>query len=130
MGDVDLERRLATPVVLRLIFATMARSYDPSAGEGFQGLILFELTRPASGRPASWWLVSVGSDGTAEATPGGTANEADAEIRVRLPVADLLRIAGGLIDPVEPVLAGRARVSGDLQLAVRLGEMLGAPALR
>jgi hypothetical protein len=124
-GDADLEKRVATHITLRLIFATIASSYDPSAGEGFQGLISFELTRPASGRPASWWTVSVGADGHAVAQPRRT----EGELRVRLPVGDLLRIASGLIDPVEPVLAGRAQVSGDLSVAARLGEMLGAPGM-
>lgn len=129
LGDRDLERRVATPMMLRLIFATMAGSYDPAAGDGFRGVISFELTRPASGRPASWWMVSVGEDGSAVSRPGRVDRE-DAAVVARLPVADLLRIASGLIDPVEPVLAGRAAVSGELGLAVRLGEMLGAPVGR
>lgn len=125
-GDADLEKRVGTQVMLRLIFDTMASSYDPRAGEGFHGLISFELTRPVSGRPASWWMVSVAPDGTA-ASRSGRPDAGAAQLQVRLPVADLLRIAGGVIDPVEPVLAGRAAVSGDLGVAARLGEMLGAP---
>jgi hypothetical protein len=128
-GDTDLEKRVGTQVMLRLIFATIASSYDPSAGHGFQGPISFELTRPASGRPASWWTVSVDSDGNAEARQGRPSS-GTAQLRVRLPVGDLLRIASGLIDPVEPVLAGRAQVSGELEVAARLGEMLGAPRVR
>jgi hypothetical protein len=128
-GDGDLERRVGTEMMLRLIFATIASSYDPSAGDGFQGLISFELTRPVSRRPASWWMVSVSSAGSAESRPGQPAS-GEAELRVRLPVADLLRIASGLIDPVEPVLDGRAVVNGDLGVAARLGEMLGAPRMR
>lgn len=125
-GDADLEKRVGTQVMLRIILATIASSYDSSAGDGFQGLISFELTRPASRRPASWWTVSVGPDGTAESRPGRPDPGAP-QLHVRLPVGDLLRIASGLIDPVEPVLAGRAQVSGDLGVAARLGEMLGAP---
>ncbi|HWD86147.1 MAG TPA: SCP2 sterol-binding domain-containing protein [Solirubrobacteraceae bacterium] len=128
-GDADLEKRVGTQVMLRLIFATIASSYDPSAGDGFQGLISFELTRPASGRPASWWMVSVGSDGVAESRPG-RPDPGSAQLQVRLPVGDLLRIASGVIDPVEPVLAGRALVSGELAVAARLGEMFGAPQVR
>lgn len=128
-GDADLEKRVGTDVMLRLIFATIASSYDPSAGNGFRGLISFELTRPASGRPASWWMVSVDADGSAEARQG-RPRSGTAQLQVRLPVGDLLRIASGLIDPVEPVLAGRAEVSGELEVAARLGEMLGAPQVR
>lgn len=129
LGDRDLERRVATPIMLRLIFSAIAGSYEPAAGEGFHGLISFELTRPASGRAASWWIVSVDQEGRARTRPGRVDPE-EAAIVARLPVADLLRIAGGLIDPVEPVLAGRAAISGDLGLAVALGEMLGAPRVR
>ena len=124
IGDADLERRVGTPILLRLVFATMAASYDPSAGEGFHGLISFELTRPVSRRPPSWWIVAVDPDGRAESRAGRPDS---AELRVRRAVADLLRIAAGLIDPVEPVLAGRAQVDGELSVAARLGEMLGAP---
>ena len=126
-GEADLEKRVATPVMLRLIFAAMASSYDASAGAGFRGVISFELTRPASGRGASWWTVEVGPDDRVQARPG---RPGAAELQVRLPVADLLRIAAGLVDPVEPVLTGRAEISGDLGLAARLGEMLGAPRAR
>jgi hypothetical protein len=129
LGDRDLERRVGTPMMLRLIFAAMAGAYDPAAGDGFRGLISFELTRPASGRAASWWTVEVSQDGRAVARRRRPDPD-EAALRVRLPVPDLLRIAGGLLDPVEPVLAGRAKVSGDLELAVRLGEMLGAPQTR
>jgi hypothetical protein len=122
LGDADLERRLATGAMLRLIFATMASSYDPSAGEGFRGVIAFELTRPVTARPASFWTVSVDADGRAVSRPGCPDS---AELRVRVPVADLLRVATGLTDPVEPVLANRAQISGEIGVAARLGEMFG-----
>lgn len=125
MGDRDLERRLGTPLVQRLIFAAMSRGYQPEAAEGFRGSIAFELTRPVSGLESTWWTVEVQEDG-AQARPG-RPEDGGAALTARLPVADFLRVAGGVIDPVEPVLGGRAQISGDLGLAARLAEMFGAP---
>jgi hypothetical protein len=128
LGDRDLEKRLGRPLVERGVFAAMTRFYDPEAGDGFRGVISFELTRPATGGESTWWTVTVGSDGAAAAS--GRVQEGDADLRARLPLADFLRIAGGVADPVEPVLAGRAAVSGDLGAAALLAEMFGAPRVR
>ena len=128
LGDRDLEKRVGQPVVERAIFAAMTRRYDPEAGEGFRGTISFELTRPQSGGVSSWWTVSVDEDGAQ--AHSGRPPDRTAALSARLPMADFLRIAGGVIDPVEPVLAGRAAVSGDLGVAVRLAEMFGAPRAR
>jgi putative sterol carrier protein len=125
VGDRDLEKRFGGAVVERAVFAAMTRFYNPDRDAGFRGVIAFELTRPVSGVASSWWTVSVSED--AVARPGRMA---DAALRARLPMADFLRIAGGVIDPVEPVLAGRAVVSGDLGVAARLAEMFGAPPVR
>jgi hypothetical protein len=126
LGDRDLEKRFGGSVVERMLFGTMTRFFDPDAADGFRGDIAFELTRPASGGASSFWTVSVRDDG-AHARPGPAP---DAALRARVPVADFLRIAGGVLDPVEPVLSGRATLSGELALAARLAEMFGAPPVR
>lgn len=126
VGDRDLEKRFGGAVVERAVFAAMTRFYNPDRDAEFRGVIAFELTRPVSGGASSWWTVSVSDKGTV-ARPGRVA---DAALRARVPMADFLRIAGGVIDPVEPVLAGRAVVSGDLGVAARLAEMFGAPPVR
>ncbi len=128
VGDRDLEKRVGLPVVERLVVAGMARGYDPAAADGFEGEIEFELTRPVSGGESSWWTVSV--DEKRASARAGRAGKEGAALSARVPVADFLRIAGGVIDPVEPVLAGRAAVSGDLGVAARLAEMFGAPKVR
>lgn len=126
LGDRDLEKRFGGSVVERLLFGAMTRFYDPEAAEGFRGEISFELTRPASRGASSFWTVSVGEDG-ARARQGPAP---DAALHARVPVADFLRIAGGVLDPVEPVLSGRASLTGELGLAARLAEMFGAPPVR
>jgi hypothetical protein len=128
LGDRDLEKRLGRPLVERGIFGAMTSFYEPEAGNGFRGVISFELTRPVTGGESTWWAVSVGPEGAA-ASPE-RVQEGDADLRARLPLADFLRIAGGVTDPVEPVLAGRAAVSGDLGAAALLAEMFGAPRVR
>ena len=129
VGDRDLEKRLGVPLVQRAVFAAMARGYDEQAADGFRGTIAFELTRPVSGGDSSFWTVTVDAQG-AQAQSGRPEEDRVPELQARVPVADFLRIAGGVIDPVEPVLAGRASVSGDLGVAVRLAEMFRAPRAR
>ena len=51
----------------------------------------------------------------------------EAALRLRMPVADFLRIAVGAIDPAEPILKNRAKAKGDLEVAARLPEMFRAP---
>jgi putative sterol carrier protein len=126
LGDRDLEKRFGGAVVERMLFGAMTRFFDPDAADGFRGEIGFELTRPVSGGASSWWTVTV-SDAGAEARPGRAE---DAALLARVPMADFLRVAGGVLDPVEPVLAGRATLSGELGLAARLAEMFGAPPVR
>lgn len=128
VGDGDLERRLGVPLMQRAIFAAMARSYDPAASEGFRGTVAFELTRPVTGGRSAAWTIEV-LDEHAVARPGAPAGSGVA-LTVRMPMADFLRVAGGVIDPVEPLLSGRATLVGDLALAARLAEMFGAPRPR
>ena len=123
-SDGALERRFGAPLVERLSFTAMARSYDRQVAPEFTGAIVYELTRPATGAAASCWTIVV-SDGRAAAR-AGEPDDGVAAVSVRLPVADFLRIAAGRIDPAEPLLSGRAQISGDLALASRLPEMFGA----
>lgn len=132
ISDRDLERRFGAAPVQRLLFEGLARSYSPEAADGFRGRVGFELTRPATGGEESRWTVEVTAD-RAVARPGGDGRDGDRpppDLTVRVPVADFVRIACGVVDPVEPVLAGRAAVSGDLGTAARLAEMFGAPRPR
>jgi hypothetical protein len=128
IGDGDLERRLGVPLMQRAIFAAMTRGYDPAAAQGFRGTIAFELTRPVTGGGSAAWIIEV-LDGHAVARPGAPAADGVA-LTLRMPMADFLRVAGGVIDPAEPLLSGRATLVGDLGLAARLAEMFGAPRPR
>jgi hypothetical protein len=106
------------------MFAGMARAFDPDAAGGFQGHLVWELARPATGAPATRWTIEV-LDGRAVAHAGGSD---EAALRLRFDLADFIRIAAGTMDPAAPLLADRASFEGDFAVAVRLGEMFGGPS--
>ncbi|HUO72834.1 MAG TPA: LLM class flavin-dependent oxidoreductase [Solirubrobacteraceae bacterium] len=122
--DADVERRFGSALAQRAIFGGMARAFDAEAAHGFQGRLVYELVRAATGAQPARWTIEV-LDGSASARPGAAADPA---LTLRFPLADFVRVAAGLIDPAGPLLAGRASVEGDFALAARLPEMFGAPS--
>jgi hypothetical protein len=123
-GDTALERRFGSRAAQRAMFWAMAAGFEPGAAEGFEGGLLFELGRPATGAPPSRWTIEV-SDGRAVARPGAPADPA---LTIRFLLSDFVRVAAGTIDPAVPVLRDRASFEGDFALAARLPEMFGAPS--
>jgi hypothetical protein len=124
--DAKLERRFGSPIAQRVMFTAMARRFKPEAAGRFQGAIVYELSRPATGAPPTRWTVEV-ADGRARARPGAAEN---AKLTLGFRLADFMRIAAGALDPVVPVLQGRATVKGDFGLAARLPQMFGAVSPR
>jgi putative sterol carrier protein len=49
-------------------------------------------------------------------------------LKLKLAVADFVRIAGRDLDPGKALLTGRLDLEGDLAVAARLGEMFGQPS--
>ena len=120
--EARIERWLGSAPALRGIFAGVARSFDARAAAGFEGCIVYELTRPATGgEPAVWTIEVRGTRARARPGPGQ-----DPALTLRLSVSDFLRIGAGLLDPAVPILQGRGTFSGSIELAVRLPEMFGA----
>ena len=126
LSDAHLERWFGLPLWERLLFSALARRFDARAAEGFEGDVVYELTRPATGGHATLHTVTV-AGGAATARPGGADQ---ASVRLSMPVADFVRAGVGAIDPAEPVLRNRAQVKGDLALIARLPEMFRAPRPR
>ena len=125
-GDARLERLFSRPELERTLFGALARRFDPHAAPGFHGHVVYELERPATAGPTTMWTLAVANERAlviAGAVP-------DAALRLRMPVADFLRVAVGVVDPAEPVLLNRAKVKGDIGLAARLPEMFRAPRVR
>jgi alkanesulfonate monooxygenase SsuD/methylene tetrahydromethanopterin reductase-like flavin-dependent oxidoreductase (luciferase family) len=123
-SDAEVERRFGSPLAQRAMFSGMARAFEPDAAAGFQGRLVYELARPATGAPPTRWTIEV-SDGRATATAGGADDPA---LTVRFRLADFVRVAAGKLDPAAPLLEDRASFEGDFALAARLPEMFGAPS--
>ena len=117
-----LERTLGSRGGLRVLFAAMARRYEPEQADGFAGDIRYEL-RYTGGAVRSW-TVSVGPE-RAVARRGAAPDPA---LVIGLALADFMRIAGGELDPVAAVLTGRLELAGDFTVAMRLGAMFGRPS--
>lgn len=126
LSDTQVERIFGAPLALRAIFNGMARSFEPDAAKGFEGVLVYELTRPRTGQPTSVWALEI-SGKRARARQGPVDHSA---LTLRLHLADFMRIAARMLDPAVPLLAGRGNIYGSLELASRLPEMFGAPAMR
>jgi hypothetical protein len=124
--DARLERRFGSLRVQRAMFAAMAAGFDPRAADGFQGRLVYVLSRPETERPPAKWTIEV-LPGRAIARPGSVE---DPVLTIRYRLADFVRVAAGLTDPATPMLRNRASFDGDFGLAVRLPEMFGAPRPR
>ena len=100
----------------------MARSFQPDAAGGFEGCLVYELTRQASGQEPAVYTIEIAGR-RARARPGPCA---EAKLTLRLRLVDFMRIAAGDLDPAIPMLQGRGNVHGSLELAMRIPEMFGA----
>jgi hypothetical protein len=122
--DAAVERRFGSGVAQRAMFSGMARAFEPDAAGGFQGSIVYELGRPATGGDPQRWTIEI-LDSHASARPGAAA---DAALTLRFNLADFVRVAAGTLEPAIPLLEDRASFEGDFNLAARLPEMFGAPS--
>jgi alkanesulfonate monooxygenase SsuD/methylene tetrahydromethanopterin reductase-like flavin-dependent oxidoreductase (luciferase family) len=124
-SDAEIEKRFGRAVTQKAIFAAMARAYVPEVAAGFEGEIVYELTRSSNGRrtPDVWTLRA--QDGRATAVQAGGAAPA---VLVRLPLPDFARIVSGELHPAAALMDGRMELEGDLRVAARLGEMFGGPS--
>jgi alkanesulfonate monooxygenase SsuD/methylene tetrahydromethanopterin reductase-like flavin-dependent oxidoreductase (luciferase family) len=123
-SDEQVERRFSSPLAQRALFTGMARSFRADKADGFEGRLVYELSRPSTGQPAAKWTIHI-HDGRASAHQG---SDGGAKLTIRFAMADFVRIAAGAIDPAEPLLGNRASFEGDFALAAKLPEMFGAPS--
>ena len=126
MSERQIERRFGSPRALRAIFGGMARQFEPDAADGFEGCLVYELTRAATGQDPAIWTIEV-SGRRARARPGPCP---EASLTLRLRLVDFMRIAAGELDPAIPMLQGRGNVHGSLELAIRVPEMFGETRAR
>jgi hypothetical protein len=124
--DDQLERALGSRAAQRLLVGAMASSFDAEAAAGFEGHIVYELTRPATGRHPRYWTLDI-AGGHVHVRRGG---DGDAVVHVTYQVSDMIRIAARVLDPAAPMLNDRATVKGDFGIAFRLPEMFPTPPPR
>ncbi len=120
--DARLERTAGSDPGLRVMFTGMARRYVPEKAAGFSGEIQYEL-RDATGTVKAWVVVVNGA--RARARPG---RGPDPALTVAMALADFIRLAGEDLDPGRALLEGRIDLRGDVEVALRLGEMFGQEA--
>ncbi|MFI6322595.1 LLM class flavin-dependent oxidoreductase [Nonomuraea sp. NPDC050556] len=115
--DAQLERWFG-PGQQRVLFALMARQFDPAKAFGFKGEIEFRLGR------GSVWTIQVRGD-KARAVQGSARNAA---VILELPAADVLRLIAGVANPAALLMSGKLKITGDPAFASRVPEMFGAPS--
>lgn len=113
------KRLLGTQPGLAIIFGQMAKRFDPTRAEGFEGAVQYELTT-ARGKVRRWVVTIDGEHATARR---GEAD--DPRVTLGMSVADFIALITGELHPARAVIGGRLTVAGDLRAAVRLGEMFG-----
>src|ERR1700733_4571652 len=81
-SDARVERWFGARAIQQAMFTAMAAGFDRDAAEGFEGRLVYELTRPATARSSTQWTIEV-ADGHA-ATHRGAAEGASLTVRLRL----------------------------------------------
>jgi alkanesulfonate monooxygenase SsuD/methylene tetrahydromethanopterin reductase-like flavin-dependent oxidoreductase (luciferase family)/putative sterol carrier protein len=120
--DERLESTVGSDRGLKVVFAAMARAYEPENAHGFAGELQYDLSRRGGQLVA--WTVRI-DPGEAKVHPGPASGPA---LTLKMTVADFLRMAAGDLDAGKALLTGRLDLAGDFALAQRLGEMFGQPS--
>ncbi len=127
LDDAELERRFAEPRRQRALVRAMARGFQPAKAAGFSGTIAFELEPLAIEPPrdAPWrWAIEIDAErGRARLLEPAPL---EAAVTIHFGLADWVRVAAGIQDPLSVMVTGRCSVEGDVRLAIRLEGMFGA----
>jgi putative sterol carrier protein len=121
-GDRRLERTVASDPALALLLRAAVRRFDPVAADGFSGDVQLDL-RARAGDVSAWTITVHGERARVRRGPA-----ASAALVVKLPRADLARLAAGELNVGRALLTGRLDLEGDFEVAMRLGAMFGAPS--
>jgi len=122
VNDRVLELTLGTRLAIRMIFAVMSRQFVPSAAEGFEGAICYELRRH-NGAIIEGWALRI----TALAAKASFGFPTDPAATLKLTVGDFVRFNLGAVSPVTLVTEERLKLDGDLMVAAKLAPMFGRP---
>ena len=122
LNDRVLELSVGSRPAIRVIFALMSRQFVPSAAEGFEGSICYELRR-YEGAVIEGWGLRV----TASAAHPSFGFPTDPSVTLKLTVGDFVRFNLGAVSPVTLLTEERLKIDGDLTVAARLAPMFGRP---
>jgi alkanesulfonate monooxygenase SsuD/methylene tetrahydromethanopterin reductase-like flavin-dependent oxidoreductase (luciferase family)/putative sterol carrier protein len=117
-SDEELIAAFGSEDAVQMIFAGMQAAFVPARAEGFTGAIQYELEVNGS---VHRWAMTI-ADGAARATQGA-ADAPKLVVRSTLPV--FLRVASGEMNGGLALMEGKIKLTGDLGVAARLGEMFG-----
>ena len=120
-SDEQLDRLVGTDAALRVIFKGMEQAFLPDRAQGFEGTVQYDLM---STKGTRHWAVRI--DGRRAVAEPRIADDAVVTIRTSVPV--FARIAARELPPAKALLDGDFEVTGDFQVASRLGEMFGEPS--
>jgi hypothetical protein len=122
LNDRVLELTVGSRLAIRVMFAGMSRQFVPSAAEGFEGAICYELRRH-NGAVIEGWALRI----TASAAKASFGFPTDPAVTLRLTVGDFVRFGLGAVSPVTLLAEERLKLDGDLMVAARLAPMFGRP---
>jgi len=122
LNDRVLELTLGSRLGIRVIFAVMSRQFVPSAAEGFQGSIGYELRR-LGGAVIEGWALRI----TSSAARVSFGFPPDPAVTLKLTVGDFVRFSLGAVSPVTLLTEERLKLDGDLVVASKLAPMFGRP---
>jgi hypothetical protein len=121
--DETLERRFANPRRQRALLRAMTRGYQPNHAQGHHGATIAYSLEPYAINPppdAPWrWAITLG-ERTARLLDTAPL---DPDVTIEFGLADWIRVMAGLQTPLTSMAAGRCRIDGDTQLAMRLETM-------
>jgi SCP-2 sterol transfer family len=122
LNDRVLELTLGSRLAIRAIFAVMSRQFVPSAAEGFEGWICYELRRHG-GAIIEGWALRI----AASAANASFGFPTDSAVTLKLTVGDFVRFNLGAVSPVTLLTEERLKLDGDLTVAAKLAPMFGRP---
>ena len=122
LNDRVLELTAGSRLAIRVIFDVMSRQFVPSAAEGFEGSICYELHRH-NGAVIEGWALRI----TASAANASLGFPTDPAVTLKLTVGDFVRFSLGAVSPVTLLTEERLKLDGDLTVAAKLGPMFGRP---
>lgn len=122
LNERVIELTLGSRLAIRVIFVIMSRQFVPSAAEGFEGSISYELRRHNGAVIEGWTLRITAS--VAKASFGFSTNPA---VTLKLTVGDFVRFSLGTVSPVTLLTEERLKLDGDLTVAAKLAPMFGRP---